>query len=409
MYRLRIGRRLGLTLVTFGAVAATVGGLAMFGSARRVTGTLVPPAQGFAALTQDGEHLSTQQAAFSASVRTEDGAFGLSPAGSALPSPAQFATIGVERGGAMERYPNAHSISDGEGGLLIARGPVLEHVQVLKEGLELNWTFPAAPDGSGDALVRVQLHGLAVTRSSAQETLVRSVATGLDLRVNEARWVDASGSVTRIAQEVQGDVLSFRVPEALLRSSSYPAVLDPVVSPATIGQVAFDAGVANGTITKLTVGVSGPGSLATSDGAISCGTTCSASYTSDSVVTLTATPNAGGARFIGWSGFCSAGSNVCTVPMTRSRTLTAYFEPGTWPVKVVKTGGGKGAVTGMGIDCPATSSTCTVEVPNTRPYASATFAAAAACRAMARSSSAYARVMSGNRGPMRSSFGPRSA
>src|SRR5512146_1078278 len=88
----------------------------------------VPAAQGFVKPTADGQHLSTQQAAFGAIVRVSDGAFALSPAG-ALPASVQFATVGVARGGVAQAFPGAQVVSDGDGGVAIARGNVLERVQ----------------------------------------------------------------------------------------------------------------------------------------------------------------------------------------------------------------------------------------------------------------------------------------
>jgi hypothetical protein len=339
-----------------------------------VVATLVAPSQGFAQAS-GGATLTTRQAAFAATVRVSDGAFALSGEGAEPPSSMQLTTVTIERGAIALSFPAADALPDGQGGAVIPRGPVLERLQVLDQGLELSWTFPAEPDGDGDALVEMRLSGVDVRRSSATATVVRSRESGLDVRVGAARWVDASGKATPVAQELRGDLLTFRVPAAVLRASSYPAVLDPVVSPASIGQVAFDAGVADGTINTLTVKVSGTGSVASSDGAIQCGTACAASYTSDSTVTLTATPGAD-AKFWGWSGPC-AGTGACTVSMSKSRTAYAVFQPLYWPVKVYKVGGGAGTATGSGIDCPASSSVCTLLVPNVSPARTVSFSPAA--------------------------------
>jgi hypothetical protein len=75
----------------------------------------------------------------------------------------------------------------------------------------------------------------------------------------------------------------------------------------------------------LTVTFAGNGSgVVTSDvGGIRCPGTCSASFTSGSVVTLTATPSAGNA-FSNWTGACS-GSDACTVKMLAATSVGAKF------------------------------------------------------------------------------------
>jgi hypothetical protein len=75
----------------------------------------------------------------------------------------------------------------------------------------------------------------------------------------------------------------------------------------------------------LTVGKNGTGSgtVTSSPGAISCGATCSQTYTQGTVVTLTPTPTAG-STFTGWSGDCT-GTGACTVTMSQARSVTATF------------------------------------------------------------------------------------
>jgi hypothetical protein len=76
----------------------------------------------------------------------------------------------------------------------------------------------------------------------------------------------------------------------------------------------------------------GSGTVTSSPSGINCGTTCSASYSIGTVVTLTATPNSG-SIFTGWSGACQNTSGACVVTMNAAQTVTAdYTIPGIIPL-----------------------------------------------------------------------------
>ena len=74
----------------------------------------------------------------------------------------------------------------------------------------------------------------------------------------------------------------------------------------------------------LTVNFAGAGSgtVTSSPSGLSCATTCSTHFPSDTV-TLTATPN--GSTFGGWSGCDSMSGQTCTVDLTSDRTVSAIF------------------------------------------------------------------------------------
>lgn len=67
----------------------------------------------------------------------------------------------------------------------------------------------------------------------------------------------------------------------------------------------------------------GTGTVTSSIGGISCGTTCSASITTGTSVTLTAAPSSG-STFTGWTGACG-GTGTCTVTMDAAKSVTATF------------------------------------------------------------------------------------
>jgi hypothetical protein len=81
-------------------------------------------------------------------------------------------------------------------------------------------------------------------------------------------------------------------------------------TPGTYGLTVSKAGTGGGTVTSSPAG-------------INCGSTCGASFSSGTSVTLTAVA-VSGSTFAGWSGACS-GTGNCTVSMTATRSVTATF------------------------------------------------------------------------------------
>ena len=124
----------------------------------------------------------------------------------------------------------------------------------------------------------------------------------------------------------------------------------------------FDV-VGGGTSTPTTYALTvtrtgaGSGTITSSPAGVNCGSACSASFASGTVVTLSATP-ASGSSFSGWSGACS-GTGTCAVTMSAARSVTASFgtvTPTTYTLTVARAGTGSGTVTASGINCGATCS-----------------------------------------------------
>jgi hypothetical protein len=84
------------------------------------------------------------------------------------------------------------------------------------------------------------------------------------------------------------------------------------------------------TVTKADIGT---GTVTSSPGGISCGTTCTGQFTTGSSITLTATPDTG-SLFTGWSGACS-GMSSCNVTMNAITNVTASFTPTTPPTVTI--------------------------------------------------------------------------
>lgn len=122
----------------------------------------------------------------------------------------------------------------------------------------------------------------------------------------------------------------------------------------------------------LSVAVAGSGSVASSVGGINCpATSCAASVTQNTAVTLTATPLTG-ASFVGWSGDCTGTTPTCTLPMTANASVTATFSVAQSTLTVTRAGAGSGTVTSApaGISC---GTTCSAPFPQS---ASVTLSAA---------------------------------
>jgi hypothetical protein len=121
--------------------------------------------------------------------------------------------------------------------------------------------------------------------------------------------------------------------------------------------------VASATTYPITVSLSGTGSVTSSPSGIICAPTCTASFPSGSLVTLTAS-GVSGSMFSGWSGACS-GTAPCAITGNVPISVTATFAaaPPTSPLTLTVGVSGSGTVTSTpaGIACPATK--CSASFP----------------------------------------------
>ena len=124
---------------------------------------------------------------------------------------------------------------------------------------------------------------------------------------------------------------------------------------------------------RLTVTLGGEGTGKVSGGPIDCGldgAACAVDVDNGATVVLSATPGTDSA-FGGWGIVCT-GTGTCSFKMNSAKTLSARFDPASYPLTVTVTGNGK--VTGSGIDCGAgTSGACVA-----RPAAGSTVTLSAA-------------------------------
>jgi galactose oxidase-like protein/List-Bact-rpt repeat protein/Kelch motif protein len=97
-------------------------------------------------------------------------------------------------------------------------------------------------------------------------------------------------------------------------------------SGAVSNSVPFTIAAATSSFT-LTVSKSGNGTVTSQPGGIACGSSCTATYSSGTVVTLTATPGKN-QRFTGWSGACTGTVPTCSVTMNAHKNVGAAFKGG---------------------------------------------------------------------------------
>jgi alpha-tubulin suppressor-like RCC1 family protein len=185
----------------------------------------------------------------------------------------------------------------------------------------------------------VKMHGTGMTWTSSNPSVATVSATGLVTAVGR-------GTATMTATDPFGN------------TGSTTLTVRQMLTLAAIRQ-----GDGTGTVTSAPAG-------------INCGPTCSASFVSDSPVTMTAAPGAD-SIFSGWTGCDSVSGATCTVSMTASRTVTAIFMLKRFTLTVSKTGIGNGTVTSSpaGITCSGSGSGCSSDyVINTRVSLTATAA-----------------------------------
>jgi len=125
----------------------------------------------------------------------------------------------------------------------------------------------------------------------------------------------------------------------------------------TMSRLVTGSGVSTGSTLTVSKAGAGSGTVTSSPAGISCGATCSASFTPGTVVTLTAAPGAG-STFTGWSGGGCTGTGTCSVTMNAATAVTATFIQSSFALTVTKSGAGSGTVTSSpaGISCGATCS-----------------------------------------------------
>jgi hypothetical protein len=107
---------------------------------------------------------------------------------------------------------------------------------------------------------------------------------------------------------------------------------------------AVETGITNPTQLSVSKAGFGTGTVTSSPGGISCGSTCSALYEQGQMVTLSASPSAG-SNFTGWSGGGCSGTGTCQVTLSSATSVTASFADVLAPQTTITGGPAEGSTT----------------------------------------------------------------
>ena len=201
--------------------------------------------------------------------------------------------------------------------------------------------------GGGGGGSAPQAFALAVTKDGTGSGTVSSAPAGIDCGADCSESYISGTVVTLTATATAGSVFSGWSGACMGSSSACAVTMDAARAvTATFALQTFAL-----TVTKAGAGA---GTVSSAPAGIDCGGDCSESYTSGTVVMLTATATAGSV-FSGWSGACTGSSSTCSVTMDAARSVTATFDPQTFTLAVTKDGTGAGTVSSApaGIDCGA--------------------------------------------------------
>lgn len=178
----------------------------------------------------------------------------------------------------------------------VAVDPVTNEIYVANQG---DWNPNTNPNGNKGSVTAI-------------DGATNSFVTIIDPNANDpyAVAVDSVTSMVYVANWASGDV----------------TVINETVVPSDVILSVLTAGNGSGTVTSNPPG-------------INCSTSCSASFPSESTVTLTASPDSG-YFFSGWSGACS-GTGACSATMKGAEFVTANFNsspPSDFSLSLASTG-----------------------------------------------------------------------
>lgn len=157
-----------------------------------------------------------------------DGGVELAARGAAGAAMLRVETLAIGRGHSAPLAP-ARVTASGNA-VHIEREAATEVVSRHPRGIEQTWRFAEMPAGGGALEVVLNAAGAAFAEGGPEGLRFVAAEEGISFRYGVATWIDADGRTTPVATLGEGATIRIRVPEAVLESSRYPAVLDPILS-----------------------------------------------------------------------------------------------------------------------------------------------------------------------------------
>ena len=140
-----------------------------------------------------------------------------------------FETSRVTQGGVLLTPARGDTSKEAPGRLAVDRGAVRERFSNGPEGLEQSWEFPRGVDASKPLEVRVPLREGRFVATTG--TGLHFAGGALSLRYGHGTWIDATGARWAVPATWSGSEVVLSVPADVLGRTTWPAVLDPLVSP----------------------------------------------------------------------------------------------------------------------------------------------------------------------------------
>ena len=221
-----------------------------------------------------------------------------------------------------------------------------------------------------------------------------AVDTPIDATPTFTVTVSASGNGTgTVTSAPAGIVCGSDCTEAYDEGTSVTLTATPATGSAFVGWAGDCSGTSTCVVTDdatvvamfaltnslvVTVSGTGTGLVTSAPAGIDCGTDCTESYAPNTIVTLTATPNADSV-FTGWSGGGCSGTGTCVVTINAATGVNATFAIRTYTLTATRTGTGTGTVSSApsgiscGADCAEDYAHGTVVTLTAAPAAGSTF------------------------------------
>ena len=165
-----------------------------------------------------------------------------------------------------------------------------------------------------------QLFGVDVTKDGTGSGTVTSIPSAIDCGITCTAQVASGTMMTLTAKADSGSVFDGWSGEGC--SGTGMCVL-PITASRSVTATFTDSPTARD-LAVTTTG-DGNGTVTSNPAGIDCGSICAMSVADGTVVTLTATADAGSV-FTGWSGAGCSGTGVCTVTLDEAKSVSAEFE-----------------------------------------------------------------------------------